>query len=72
MEGTAPPPPAAIATAGAALPRAVGLLATVGHTPSPSVPHGRAGPTRKRVPCRSGGSEPSIGRARAPLAPITR
>ena len=36
-----------------------------------AAPHGRAGPTRSRVPWRSGGKEPDIGRGRAPLSPIT-
>ena len=34
-------------------------------------PHGQAGPTRNRVPCRSGGNEPDIGRGQRPVAPIT-
>ena len=39
---------------------------------APAHPHGHAGPTRNRVPCRSGGSEPDIGRRSAPLDPDHR
>ena len=46
--------------------------ATAAAPPTPAAgadPHGHAGPTRNRVPCRSGGSEPDIGRGERSVGP---